>query len=122
MNGTGTAFIRIRLRSGRSQVGISNMTKKKLPYDLVEIRMQQPQKNTADPVVSVLTMILTADISKGIIHSVRVRIRIHKMLQIRLSALALKTCLETSKRNNTYGTGIRILQYVQIRLSACMLT
>jgi hypothetical protein len=59
-----TAFIRVRLRSGRSQVGIRNMTKKKLPFDLVEIWMLQPQKNTADPVVALLTMILTADIQK----------------------------------------------------------
>jgi hypothetical protein len=58
MNGTGTAFIRIRFRSGKSQVGIWNSDEKK---HFLLIRMQQPQ-NTANPVVTVLIMMLTADI------------------------------------------------------------
>jgi hypothetical protein len=59
-----TASSRSGSASAKARLGFGIMTKKKLPYDLVEIRMQQPQKNTADPVVAVLTMILTADIQK----------------------------------------------------------
>jgi hypothetical protein len=57
-----TAYSGSGSAAAKARLGFGIMTKKTLSFDLDEIRMQQPQKHTADPKVAVLTMILTEDI------------------------------------------------------------